>query len=116
MITFQMAVVDWDEMPRDGQLTPRPYTSWNALYMGRLGLAAWVLAAHLAIVVFVLAKRQLRVQPKNLLIINVALANIVMGGGVMPLKLHFVLDPQNVDCDLAVVGGHLCYFNHNEKF
>ncbi|XP_005104918.1 uncharacterized protein LOC101860676 [Aplysia californica] len=98
----EMSIVDWDEVHDGDKVAPRAYTSWNALNITRLALATWILASHLAIVVFLLAKHVLRTQPKNLLIVNVALANILMGAFVVPVKLHFILHPDHADCDLAV--------------
>ncbi|CAL1546999.1 unnamed protein product [Lymnaea stagnalis] len=99
---MKMAAVDWDDVHDGTKLTPRAYTAWNALNILRLSLAAWIVASHVAILVFVLAKQALRSQPKNLLIVNVALTNLLMGGFVVPVKLHFILNPHIVDCDLAI--------------
>ncbi|CAG5125998.1 unnamed protein product [Candidula unifasciata] len=99
---YQMAAVDWDEIHDREKLTSWAYTTWNALNIVRLTLAIWILASHIALIVFVLAKKALRQQPKNLLIINVALVNVLMGMFVVPVKLHFILNPKGPQCNLAV--------------
>ncbi|GFN92135.1 hypothetical protein PoB_001864100 [Plakobranchus ocellatus] len=98
----QMASVDWDEVHDGVQLMPRAYTSWNALNIVRLTLAIWIICSHIAIIVFVLGKQVLRTQPKNLLIVNVALVNMLLGAFVVPAKLHFILNPGKMSCGLAV--------------
>ncbi|GFS10758.1 cell surface protein [Elysia marginata] len=98
----QMAAVDWDDIHDGVQLTPRAYTSWNALNIVRLGLAIWIICSHIAIIVFVLGKQILRTQPKNLLIVNVAVVNMLLGIFVLPAKLHFILNPDDVSCNLAI--------------
>lgn len=98
-----MAAVDWDEVHDGQKLVPREYTSWNALNILRLSLSLWIMAGHLAIILFVLSKQVLRKDPKNLLIVNVALTHLVMGGFIIPVKLHFTLNPYLVDCTLAKV-------------
>lgn len=98
----QMAAVDWDDVHDGVQLTPRAYTSWNALNIVRLALAIWIICSHLAIIVFVLGKHMLRTQPKNLLIVNVAVVNMLLGAFVVPAKLHFILNPKHIPCNLAL--------------
>ncbi|RUS86324.1 hypothetical protein EGW08_005909 [Elysia chlorotica] len=98
----QMAAVDWDDIHNGEQLIPRAYTSWNALNIVRLGLSIWIICSHIAIIVFILGKQILRTQPKNLLIVNVALVNMLLGVFVIPGKLHFILNPSHVPCNLAV--------------
>ncbi|KAK0070106.1 histamine H1 receptor [Biomphalaria pfeifferi] len=99
----KMAAVDWDEVHDGQKLVPREYTSWNALNILRLSLSLWIMAGHLAIILFVLSKQVLRKDPKNLLIVNVALTHLVLGGFIIPVKLHFTLNPYLVDCTLAKV-------------
>ncbi|BFY97717.1 hypothetical protein BsWGS_00757 [Bradybaena similaris] len=99
---IKMAAVDWDEVHDGEKLTPRAYTTWNALNIVRLTLAIWILASHIAIIIFGLAKQALRNQPKNLLIISVALVNVLMGMFVIPVKLHFILNPTSTQCNLSV--------------
>ena len=87
-----MSAVDWDKV-YEGHMNQLQFTSWNGLNIGRLTLAIWILASHLALIVFLLAKSSLRRQPKNLLIINVSLTNLVLGVFLVPTKLHFILAP-----------------------
>ncbi|PVD19876.1 hypothetical protein C0Q70_20369 [Pomacea canaliculata] len=75
----KMVALDWDKV-YDGPMNQLLYTSWNGLNIGRLTLAIWILASHLALILFVLGKAKLREQPKNILIINLSLANILLRG------------------------------------
>ncbi|KAH9492457.1 hypothetical protein Btru_029149 [Bulinus truncatus] len=99
----KMAAVDWDFVHDGQKLVPREYTSWNALNILRLSLSIWIIAGHLAIVLFILAKQVLRSKPKNLIIVNVSLTHLLMGGFIIPVKLHFILNPYEMDCTLAMV-------------
>ena len=104
MSNIQVARDEWDPPPGPlNPVAPRQYTHWNAVNIARLALAIFIISANVAVVGLVLFKAALRTRPKNLLIITVALANIIMGGFVIPGKLHFTLNPDVVDCDLAVV-------------
>uniref|UniRef100_A0A0B7ADB5 G-protein coupled receptors family 1 profile domain-containing protein n=1 Tax=Arion vulgaris TaxID=1028688 RepID=A0A0B7ADB5_9EUPU len=98
----KLVAADWDEVLDGEKLTRRGYTTWNALNIIRLTLSAWILGSHMAIITFILTKKVLRNQPKNLLIVNVALVNMIMGVFVIPVKLHFTLNPNNMQCNLAV--------------
>lgn len=95
-----MVALDWDKV-YDGPMNQLLYTSWNGLNIGRLTLAIWILASHLALILFVLGKAKLREQPKNILIINLSLANILLGVFLVPIKLHFILTPGVSDCSLS---------------
>lgn len=98
-----MSSVDWDKV-YEGHKNQLQFISWNGLNIGRLTLAIWILASHLALILFVLAKASLRRQPKNLLIVNVSLTNLLMGVFLIPAKLHFILAPGNHegDCGLSM--------------
>ncbi|KAK7480025.1 hypothetical protein BaRGS_00028758 [Batillaria attramentaria] len=97
----KMSAVDWDKVYK-GHMNQLLYTSWNGLNIARLTLCIWIFASHLALVVFILAKSRLRSQPKNLLIINVSLTNVLLGVFLVPAKLHFILAPVATDCQLSV--------------
>lgn len=97
----QMTSVDWDKV-YEGHMNQLLYTSWNGLNIARLTLAIWILASHLALIVFILSKSILRRQPKNILIVNVSLTNILLGVFLVPTKLHFILAPVVTDCQLSI--------------
>lgn len=96
-----MSAVDWDKV-YEGHFNQLGFTSWNGLNIGRLTLAIWILASHLALIIFLLSKAALRKQPKNLLIINVSLTNLVVGVFLVPAKLHFITSEVDRDCQLSM--------------
>ena len=98
---MQMSAMDWDKV-YEGHMNQLQFTSWNGLNIGRLTLSIWILASHLALIVFLLGKASLRRQPKNLLIINVSLTNLLLGVFLVPAKLHFILAPVEGDCQLSM--------------
>ncbi|XP_076444070.1 uncharacterized protein LOC143282346 [Babylonia areolata] len=101
----KMTSVDWDKV-YDGHMNQLQFISWNGLNIGRLTLAIWILATHLALILLMVAKGSLRSQPKNVLIINVSLTNLLMGVFIIPTKLHFILGPgdlqEEVECGLRM--------------
>lgn len=96
-----MTAADWDKV-YEGHFNRLGFTYWNGLNIGRLTLAIWILASHLALIIFLLGKSRLRRQPKNILIVSVSLANLITGAFLVPGKLHFILAPVVVDCQLSV--------------
>lgn len=86
----QSAGRDWDKT-FEGAMNLLQFTKWNGLNIGRLALAFWILASHLALLILLLCKASLRSQPKYLLIVNVSLTNLLLGVFIIPVKLHFTL-------------------------
>ncbi|XP_067665171.1 melanin-concentrating hormone receptor 1-like isoform X1 [Haliotis asinina] len=98
-----MAQMQWRELERAiADKRTGSLTTWHATYIVWLTLAMLIIGSHLFFIVLILAKRTLRMQLKNLLIVNICLVNLMMGGFIMPTVIHLILDSSEDECVLRM--------------
>ncbi|XP_041371811.1 uncharacterized protein LOC121385268 isoform X1 [Gigantopelta aegis] len=99
----EQRTMEWRELERaiaddkEGRLE-----NWHATYIIWLTLSLVAIGIHLFYIVLILAKKCLRTQVKNLLVVSVCLTNLLMGGFIMPTVIHLILETPEENCNLRM--------------
>ncbi|ESO89630.1 hypothetical protein LOTGIDRAFT_164935 [Lottia gigantea] len=90
-----------DEGVYDHHAVPTEVYRFSDTNIGQLCLTIWTLGSHLALIGFILCCGKLRRNPKNILIINILLTNLLVGFFIVPFLVHLQLTSY-LSCPLRI--------------
>ncbi|XP_050400880.1 uncharacterized protein LOC126817778 [Patella vulgata] len=90
-----------DDGVYDKSVIPTDVHHFSNTNIGQLCLTIWTLGSHLALIGFILCCNRLRKNPKNILIVNISLTNLMVGLFIVPFLVHLQINAY-LPCPLRI--------------